>query len=373
MWNIQFPEPKRGKIQDLLFRYVKEDQRIACEDRPGHPLEGKNIKDLCMWTSATQGGYNVSAITITNEQPNCPVKVTIINAVLFTSVPDTSTAASTTASSEDDGSLKTWHIVCIAVGGVLLLLLIVFCIGMLVFFVRRRRGKGGASPVPDPRFRRISSKPEPQAETASTPVPSLQALDGNDAVVEWEEVQAHMPYIDKKTEHLGSKSKLELQKFTNVNCGKRYPHGSGYSSVELLDPVVGDYGHIKAQYVNSEEKTKRVHMYYSLVAERIEKFVEIASLVHEAARGTDRIVLVVDVHLQYLADMRDQKRLGQDPPMAEVRQRIEQQRDVSFFITRELGPLLGAHLTQFKDQRLPLHDAAIYAHSSLEALRSLHQ
>lgn len=50
----------------------------------------------------------------------------------------------------------------------------------------------------------------------------------------------------------------------------RYPHGSGYSSVELLDPVVGDYGHIKAQYVNSEEKTKRVHMYYSLVAERIE-------------------------------------------------------------------------------------------------------
>lgn len=71
---------------------------------------------------------------------------------------------------------------------------------------------------------------------------------------------------------------------------------------------------------------------------------EIASLVHEAARGTDRIVLVVDVHLQYLADMRDQKRLGQDPPMAEVRQRIEQQRDVSFFITREVCALVSKPL-----------------------------
>ncbi|KAH7718590.1 hypothetical protein AAVH_14000 [Aphelenchoides avenae] len=123
LWSIQFPEPKRRKIQNLMFRYDMDDERIVCEDRPGHSLEAKNVQELCMWTSALQG-HNVSAITITNENPSCPVRVIFVNAMLFATMPDATTLMgfvsdgmlnaepeSTTPSSGDEGGLTTLEIV----------------------------------------------------------------------------------------------------------------------------------------------------------------------------------------------------------------------------------------------------------------------
>ncbi|KAH7718591.1 hypothetical protein AAVH_14001 [Aphelenchoides avenae] len=184
-----------------------------------------------------------------------------------------------------------------------------------------------------------------------------------DAEIEWPEVQAHLPYVDTTTEHVRFKASLGL--FTFARCAKR----ERSKWVEALEPVVGDYGHIKAQTVDREGLPNRqpVHVYYSTAPERIEAtgsptatFAELAILARQAPKGTAQGVLVVDVLVKHVS-----------PPKQVQKQELP--KTFRRAPPPTLGPLLGAYLTEFDNNQLSLHDAAVYAHSSFEALRCLHQ